>query len=103
MAETVSVTIPHRLTKAEARERLENGLGRIHEQIIGKAVSVDQSWNGDHMDFRAAVMGQAITGRLDVEDRRVLLEIDLPWALAALAGRFKGRIEKETALLLEKK
>lgn len=103
MAETVSVTIPHRLSKDEARRRLEGGFQRVTEQMAGKAVSVDQTWDGDRMDFSARVMGQSITGKLMVRDASVDLEIDLPWLLASMANLFKGRLRKETTLLLEKK
>lgn len=103
MAETINVEIPHRLTRAEAKHRLETGLAKIHEQIAGRAVAVDQSWTGDHMDFTAGMMGQKITGRLDVEDNVVRLEMDLPWLLASIANKLKGQIQKQGTLLLEKK
>jgi putative polyhydroxyalkanoate system protein len=103
MAETINVEIPHRLSRAEARQRLEGGLQKLHEQIAGRAVSVDQTWNGDHLDFKAGMMGQTITGRLDVEDECVRLELDLPWILASIANTLKGRLKKEGTLLLEKK
>lgn len=103
MAETVSVTIPHRLTRAEARQRLEDGFARVTNQMAGKAVALEQNWTGDHLDFVARVMGQAITGRIDVEDTAVQLSVDLPWLLASMANVFVGRLKKETTLLLEKK
>jgi len=103
MAETVSVTIPHRLTKDEARQRLENGFERVTQQMAGRAISVDQRWDGDRMDFSAAIMGQSIKGRMTVGDSAVDLEIDLPWLLATMANMFKSRLKRETTLLLEKK
>lgn len=103
MAETVTVTIPHRLTRAEARKRLEEGFERATGQMAGKAVALEQTWTGDHLDFVARVMGQAINGRIDVEDAAVQLAVDLPWLLASVANVFVGRLKKETTLLLEKK
>ena len=103
MAETINVEIPHRLTREEARRRLEEGLQKVHEQIAGRAVTVDQQWSGDHMDFTAGMMGQKIAGRLDVEDAVVRLELDLPWLLASIANKLKGQLKKEGTLLLEKK
>jgi putative polyhydroxyalkanoate system protein len=103
MAETIKVELPHKLTRAQARQRLEDGLQRIHENIAGKSVSVEQTWAGDHLDFTAAFMGQSITGRLDVEDDHVRLEMDLPWLLASIANSLKGRLKKEGTLLLERK
>ncbi|WP_099864653.1 polyhydroxyalkanoic acid system family protein [Pararhizobium haloflavum] len=103
MAETINVEIPHRLTRLEARQRLEGGLQRVHEQVAGRAVSLEQQWSGDHLDFKAGMMGQTITGRLDIEDSVVRLELDLPWLLASIANSLKGRLKKEGTLLLEKK
>lgn len=103
MAETVSVTIPHRLTKDEARRRIEGGFERVTQQMTGRAVSVDQRWDGDRMDFSAAIMGQSITGRMTVRESVVDLDIDLPWLLASMANMFKSRLKRETTLLLEKK
>ena len=103
MAETINVEIPHRLSRLEARQRLEGGLQRVHEQIAGRAVTVEQNWTGDHLDFKAGMMGQTISGRLDIEDEVVRLELDLPWLLASIANTIKGKLKKEGTLLLEKK
>jgi len=103
MAETVSVTIPHRLTKDEARRRLEEGFERVTHQMTGRAASVHQQWDGDRMNFSAGLVGQSITGRIVVRDHEVDLDIDLPWLLASVANVFKGRLARETTLLLEKK
>lgn len=103
MAETVSLTIPHRLTKAEARSRLEGGFEQVAQRMTGRAASLHQQWEGDCMDFSASMMGQAITGRITVRDHEVDLDIDLPWLLASMANLFKSRLKRETTLLLEKK
>jgi hypothetical protein len=55
------------------------------------------------MSFSAVIMGQAVTGRLDVFERSVAIEVDLPPFLAMIAGSLKGRLKKEGQLLLEKK
>ena len=102
MAETVKVEIPHKLTRMEARQRLEGGLQKLHEEIAGRAVDVEQTWTGDHLDFEARMMGQGITGRLDIEDSVVKLELDLPWIMASIANKLKGQLKKEGTLLLEK-
>lgn len=103
MSETVSISIPHRLTREEAHRRIENGFERVTQQMAGKMVSVDQRWSGDRMDFSAHIMGQAVSGNLDVRDTTVELEVQLPWLLASMANLFKSRLKKETTLLLEHK
>lgn len=103
MAETIKVDIPHNLTRAAARARIEHGFGRMRQEIMGGMVKFEDVWTGDHLDFRARVMGQSVTGRLDVLDDSVHLEVDLPAFLAAIADKLKGRLRKEGQILLEKK
>lgn len=103
MSETVKVDIPHRLTRETARQRIEENFGKLRQEVLGGMVKFEDRWTGDHLDFRARVMGQSVTGRLDVLDDAVHLELDLPSFLAAIADRIKGRLRKEGQVLLEKK
>ena len=101
MAETVKVDIPHKLTRETARERISEGFGRIRSEATGGMVKFEDQWTGDHLDFRAQVMGQSIVGRLDILDDHVHVELDLPGFLASIAGKLTGKIQREGQLLLE--
>jgi hypothetical protein len=103
MTRPVSIDIPHELGVAEARRRIDDGFVRIEKQLGAGLGQVTRSWDGDRMSFAAKVMGQAITGRLDVGERAVLMQIDLPTVLALIADKITGRVKKEGQLLLEKK
>jgi hypothetical protein len=104
MSNTVVVSIPHQLGKPEAKRRLQGGFARMRDSFPGlKLTAIEETWNGDHLDFRWGVMGQSAGGSLDVEDDHVRLEITLPWLLARLAGGMKSAIQKQGQLLLEKK
>lgn len=103
MSKPVIVNIPHDLGRAEARRRLERGFGRIGEQLGGKAMSFQERWEGDRLNFDAAMFGQKASGRVDVMEESVRIEVDLPWVLAAIADKLRGRLEKASTLLLEKK
>ncbi|WP_062227384.1 polyhydroxyalkanoic acid system family protein [Aureimonas frigidaquae] len=103
MAETVKLDIPHKLSRDAARQRIIGGFDRIRSDATGGMIKFEDVWTGDHLDFRARMMGQAINGRLDVLDDHVHVEIDLPMFLAALADKVKGRITKEATVLLEHK
>jgi hypothetical protein len=59
-------------------------------------------WSGDHMDFRASLLGQSTTGTVDVAEDHVRLEVQLPWLLSLLASKAKALVEKQGKLLLEK-
>ena len=104
MSKTITVSIPHDLGKAEARRRIEEGFGKLGAQMGGEGLmSVTRAWEGDRLSFAAKVLGQGITGRLDVQDKLVRMEVDLPNVLGMIANKIKGRLQKEGHLLLEKK
>ena len=103
MSKPVVVNVPHDLGRAEARRRLEGGFGRIREQIGGKAFAFEERLEGDRLHFDAGAFGQKVTGRVDVMEASVRIEVDLPWILASIAQKLQGRLQKEGTLLLEKK
>ncbi len=100
---TVNLSVPHRLSIDEARTRIQNTLSGLKSQHAAKLAQVDERWSGNHMDFRLAVMGQAVTGRVDVGERTVDLAVDLPWILAMFADKLRGEVQREGTKLLEKK
>jgi hypothetical protein len=103
MPKPVVVNISHELGRAEAHRRLETGFVRIREQLGGAVLAVEERWEGERLHFKAGALGQSITGRVDVLDASVRIEIDLPWPLAMIADKLRGRVEKAGTLLLEKK
>ena len=100
---TISVSIPHRLSQDEARARIQKGLTDLKAQHAASIAQVAEQWNGNQMSFKLTAMGQAITGRVDVQPSAIKLDIDLPWLLAAFAEKFRPRIEQEGRRMLEDK
>lgn len=100
---TVTVTIPHRLGAVEARRRLQQGITQLRTQYAGQVASIEERWEADHMEFQAGLLGQTLTGRLDVQAESVRVELDLPWMLAVLAEKIRGEVEQRGRKLLEKK
>ena len=104
MSTPITVDIPHGLGRQEARRRIEAGFGRLEQQLFGGGLVTGQtSWSGDRMSFSAQAVGQALSGRLEVLDSLVRIELDLPLVFAMLAGQIRGRLQREGQLLLEKK
>ena len=102
MAKPVTVSIPHELGKVEARKRIEDGLTRMIDQF-GQGVKLNKTWDGDRLNFSAKVVGQAVAGRLDILEKAVNMEVDLPPFFAMIADKVKGRLKQEGQLMLEKK
>jgi hypothetical protein len=106
MARPVTVTIPHALGKDEARRRIEEGFGRMRQQLtsgFGTVVAFQERWEGDRLHFEGGALGQKMTGRLDVRADAVEIQLDLPEILAAIADRIRGALQTEGQKLLEKK
>ncbi len=83
--------------------RIQNTLNGLKSQHAARLAQVEEQWSGNHMDFRLAVMGQSVSGRVDVRDAAVDLAIDLPWILAMFAEKVRGEVQREGTKLLEKK
>ena len=106
MGRPVRVNLPHSLGKDEARKRIEQGFGRMRQQMTGGVsamLTFQERWEGDRLYFEASSLGQKLTGRLDVRADDVEIEVDLPEILAAIADRIKDKLKQEGQKLLEKR
>ncbi|HEY5412940.1 MAG TPA: polyhydroxyalkanoic acid system family protein [Caulobacteraceae bacterium] len=104
MSKPLTIEIPHALGREEAKRRIDAGFGKLEHQFGGGGFGkLEKSWSGDRLSFQAQVLGQALSGRLEVCSEVVQMELDLPPLLAMIAGSLKGRLQKEGQLLLEKK
>lgn len=106
MARPVAINIPHKLGKEEARKRLVESFGRMREHLtggLGGLVKFQDRWEGDRLHFEGSAIGQRITGRVDVLEDSVQMQIELPEMLAAIADRIIPRFQQEGQKLLEKK
>lgn len=100
MSETITVKVPNKHTKLEAKSRISDGFGKVADQLGGKA-QIYQTWQEDTLTFKAGAMGQDIEGNLTVFDDYVLINVNLPWLLAKLAGPISQKLEDHTQLLLK--
>jgi Putative polyhydroxyalkanoic acid system protein (PHA_gran_rgn) len=100
---SIKIAIPHRLSRQEATRRLQSGFADFRTQYASNLAQMEDRWTGDHMDFKATAFGQLITGRIDVRDSSVDVEVDLPWLFAVLAEKVKGQLQQAGQKLLEKK
>ena len=102
MSRPLVVSIPHQLGKEEAIRRLQSGFGRARATFGEKLAVIEENWSGDHLDFRAGVLGQTATGTIDVAEDHVRVEVQLPWLLGMLAEKVRPFIERQGHLMLEK-
>ena len=102
MSQPVVVTIPHKLGKQEAARRLKSGFGNVRSAVGENFVVLKDEWAGDHVDFRASLLGQTTTGTVDVAEDHVRLEVQLPWIFSLLANKAKALVRQQGKLMLEK-
>ncbi len=100
MSNVLTLNVPHQLTRAEVKRRLQAELGRAQQQFGALAATIHQTWSGDNLDFSVSAAGQTVTGKAFVEDRQVRVEVALPWMLAMLAGAVPHGIEQRGRELL---
>lgn len=89
MSTPISIDIPHKLGKAEARSRMDKGVDRIGDHVPGGG-KVQHHWEGDRLHFTVTAIGQTIACRCDVMEDKVHADIDLPPVLSLFAGKIRG-------------
>jgi hypothetical protein len=88
--------------RQEARRRLDSGLDRLRGELSLLLSGLDYHWQGDTLNFTASAMWQRLTGRIEVLDDAVRVEIELPWVLQFLRDAITKRVRGRGIALLEK-
>jgi hypothetical protein len=92
------IKIPHKLTQAEATQKVKDTLAGLKTQFADKVVVNQEKWEGNTLNFDGTIEGQNITGTLVVEASDYVLDAKLPLMLRM----FEGRIEKGIAEQVQK-
>jgi hypothetical protein len=102
MTKPIVVDLPHRLGTEEAKRRMRSGIGKLPDHIPGGG-QVESSWEGDRMNLRVTALGQEVSGHIDVQEKKVRLELMLPPFFAIFAGKVEGLLRNRGTELLEDK
>ncbi|MEW4466712.1 polyhydroxyalkanoic acid system family protein [Parasphingorhabdus sp. JC815] len=100
MSEPVTITISHKLGRAEARSRIAGGIHKLSETIPGATLS-DHRWEGDTLHCTLEAIGQRIGGEMQVRDEEVYAIFDLPPMLAMFANKIKAKLQEKAPKMLE--
>ena len=87
----ISFAVPHNLSAADARERVESFLPRIKETYKDMVKDMQENWEGDNLVFSFKTLGFVFKGNIATEEKQVKVDMDVPLA----AMMVKGRIETE--------
>ena len=102
MSKPIRIDLPHRLGAAEAKRRMQDGIGKLSDHVPGGA-EVRSRWEGDRMFLDVRAMGQEVTGHIDVEEAKVRLELTVPAFLQLFASKIEGALRKRGTAMLEDK
>src|ERR1700724_2419742 len=90
MANSIVITLPHRLGAEEAKKRIAGGIELLRRDYIDKLAYSEANWNGNTANLRVVALGQTATAQLYVMSDAVRIEVQLPWILAALTSNIQG-------------
>jgi putative polyhydroxyalkanoic acid system protein len=102
MTQPLVVSVPHRIGKHEAIQRLKFGLESVQTKFGQVFVVQEQTWTDNRLQFRISALGQSATGTIDVEEDYARLEVTLPWLLAQVAKSIQSAVQKQGTLMLAK-
>jgi hypothetical protein len=102
MSRPIVVDLPHNLGAAEAKRRMQNGIGGLTDHLPAGA-EVSSGWTGDRMNLSVAVMNKRVDASLEVQDKLVRVEMLLPAALSFFAKPIEALLRRKGGKLLEDK
>ena len=100
MTQPIQVDLPHKLGAAEARRRIDGGMGKLKDFIPGGA-EVRSAWTGDRLALQVSAMGQEVNAQIDVQDSYVRVELLLPPALGFFRQAIEAALRRKGKDLLE--
>ena len=96
MTRPIVVDIPHQLGREEARRRIASRTGELASRIPGGAAQVDSHWpSEDQLEMTVQAMGQTVRTRIQVEDARIRVALDLPPMLGFVSGIIEGAVREQ--------
>jgi len=99
----LDLTIPHALPQEEALRRIKGLIKNLQEEKKDMITDVSEQWNGNEGEFRFSAKGYELSGNLKVEEKAVIINGQLPFALSFFKGMISQAIrEKAGELLVDK-
>ncbi|HZU82057.1 MAG TPA: polyhydroxyalkanoic acid system family protein [Polyangiaceae bacterium] len=93
---TIDVRRSHALSKEEAKKRAED-LAKAMQQRL----DLDWRWDGDRILFEAPRgAAKGTKGSVDVTDREVRVQIDLPLLLRVMKGAVESKVHEKLGQVL---
>jgi hypothetical protein len=96
----LNISIPHKLSQDEARERIKNLFIDLKRDHKDKVNNIREEWNGNSGSFGFSAMGFNLSGTIDVTPSTVDISANLPMAVMLFKGQIRRLIEEKGSELL---
>jgi len=99
---TLDIDIPHTLGKEQALERVQGLLRKLQADQKDIVQNVSENWQGNEGAFSFSAKGFDLSGNIRVEDNKVHINGQLPFALSFFKGKISQIIQEKAAEVLSK-
>jgi Putative polyhydroxyalkanoic acid system protein (PHA_gran_rgn) len=101
---TIKVSVPHSLDPQEAVQRIQSIVRDVKGQFADRVSDIQEEWTANSGRFSFKAMGFAVSGTVDVDDREVRIQSNLPFAATPFKNRIETvLVERARALLSQEK
>jgi hypothetical protein len=96
----ITLETSHQLGREEALRRLKEKFDSARSHYGGEVKNLKEQWTDHTLNFNFSAMGMGVSGTVQVEDRAVKFNADLPFAAALFKGAIESRLREELGVLL---
>ena len=98
--EPIVVAIPHRHGRAEAMRRIKAGIADARTRYAAKFKVAEEHWEDERLTFRIALLGQPVTGTIEIGDDSARAEVKLSWYLGHMVKPAAAFIQQQGTEIL---
>jgi hypothetical protein len=90
----MTIQIEHSLSKEEAKDRIEQLIGRYQKEYKEELQDLLVDWAGDTAHIRLKARGYSTAGNLVIKDGAVILDFYVPFMLQIFGKKIKSTIQE---------
>jgi putative polyhydroxyalkanoate system protein len=90
----MTIQIEHSLSREEAKDRIEQLIGRYQKEYKEELQDLVIDWAGDKAHIRLKARGYSTAGNLDIEDGAVNLDFYVPFMLQIFSKKIRSAIQE---------
>lgn len=96
----LDISVPHQLPQEEALSRVKNLLAEVQEEQKHLIDDLSEEWDGNNAKFSFNAKGFSLDGTIQVNEKDVTIQGDLPFMLSFFKGKIEEVIKNKAAAIL---